>query len=103
MSNKPTIYIVHEPSGNLLCEDGVFRSCISHCWKKDDTVSYTRFGCAVNRVNTRKPGKAIKREMLGDILIRVIEAGYGSYGKLRHYDHNGVEVDVGHDGKRVVK
>jgi hypothetical protein len=88
--NKPAIHILHKPTGMLLCEDGVFRSGIISCFCKQDTLLYRSVGHALRRLNTRKPGKAIRKDMLDEVVLDVVEADYGTTGKTYHMNRNGV-------------
>jgi hypothetical protein len=88
--NKPAIHILHKPTGMLLCEDGLFRPGISSCFCKTDTLLYRSIGHALRRLNTRKPGKAIRKDMLDDVVLDVVEADFGTTGKTYQMNHNGV-------------
>lgn len=78
MSNK-FIYIQHIPTGGLLCGDGRFRSCYSACGTLDDTLVYRTIGHALRRLNTRKPGKAIRKDMIADIQLMVNDGNITFY------------------------
>jgi len=88
--NKPLIHIVHLPTGMLLCEDGVFRSGITSCFCKQDTLLYRSVGHALRRINTRKPGKAIRKDMLDEVGLDVVQANYGTTGYAYRMNRNGV-------------
>jgi hypothetical protein len=90
--NKPTIRILHRPTNTLLCADGVFRGFVSCCGSKDDTLLYRTVGHALRRLNSRKPGKRIREDMLKDCVLDVIEKDYGTTGKTYQMDASGKVV-----------
>jgi hypothetical protein len=70
----PSIYIEHSSTNDMLCGDGVFRSFYSACGSKDDTLVYRRVSAALKRLNTRRPGKAIRKDLIGDLRLKVVDA-----------------------------
>ena len=95
--SKKTVHILHKPTGTLLCEDGVFRGFISCCGSKDDTLMYRSIGHAMRRLNTRKPGKAIRKDMQDDVVLDVVETSPGGFRAYR-LDRFGKELEDGHGG-----
>lgn len=87
--NNPAIHIVHIPTGMLLCADGVFRPFTSICGAKDDTLLYRTIGHAMRRLRSRKPGKAIRKDMINDCALDIVEANYGTTGKCYRMNHRG--------------
>lgn len=97
MTKRFTIHILHKPTNTLLCEDGVFRGFISCCGSKDDTLMYRSVGHALRRLNTRKPGKAIRKDMLDDCALDVVWTSPGGF-KAYRLDRFGKEINDGHGG-----
>lgn len=90
--NKPTVHIVHQPTGFLLCEDGVFRPGITFIYRGNDTLMYRSIGWALKRLNCIKPGKRIRADMLDECALDIVEANYGTTGKTYRMDHRGKRI-----------
>jgi hypothetical protein len=97
MKKSFTIHILHRPTNTLLCADGVFRGFVSCCGSKDDTLMYRSVGHALRRLNTRKPGKRIREDMLKDCALDVVWTAPGGF-KAYRLDRFGKEVDDGPHG-----
>jgi hypothetical protein len=95
MSNA--IHILHRPTGNLLCEDGYFRSGIASGMGSQDTLLYRTVGHAMRRLTTKKPGKRIHQDVLKDCVLDVVEVSPGGF-KAYRLDQNGRVVDDGPHG-----
>jgi hypothetical protein len=95
MSNQ--IHILHRPTGTNLCQDGNFRSGVTFLYDGKDTLMYKSIGHALRRLNTRKPGKAIRKDMLDDCVLDVVETSPGGF-KAYRLDRFGKEVDDGPHG-----
>ena len=97
MKKSFTIHILHRPTGTNLCADGIFRSFISICGTQDDTLMYRSVGHALRRLNTLKPGKRIREDMLKDCVLDVVWTAPGGF-KAYRLDRHGKEVDDGPHG-----
>jgi hypothetical protein len=97
MKKSFTIHILHKPTNSMLCGDGVFRPFTSICGKKDDTLMYRSVGHALRRLNTRKPGQSIRKDVLEDCVLDVVWTMPGGF-KAYRLDRFGKEVDDGPHG-----
>jgi hypothetical protein len=97
MTKRFMIHILHRPTGMLLCEDGNFRSGVTFIYRGTDTLMYRSVGHALRRLNTRKPGKAIRKDMLDDCVLDVVWTSPGGF-KAYRLDRFGKEVNDGHGG-----
>ena len=97
MKKSFTIHIFHKPTNTYLCEDGLLRGCICSCGTKDDTLVYRTVGHALRRLNTRNPYKAIRKDMLEDMVLDVVWTSPGGF-KAYRLDRFGKEVNDGHGG-----
>ena len=96
MSKRYTIHILHKPTNTLLCEDGVFRGFISSCGSKDDTLMYRTIGHALRRLNSVKPFKRIRADLVNDCVLDVVETGVVGGFKAYRLDRHGKLLDDGH-------
>lgn len=85
------IYILHKPTNNRLCNDGVFRGFYSCCGTKDDTKVYRRSGPTMKRLNSRVPGKSIHNDMVDDCVLEVVWSG--GCDSVHYVDRHGVRSD----------
>jgi len=93
MKKSFTIHILHRPTNTMLCADGVFRGFLSCCGSKDDTLMYRSVNHALRRLNTNKPSKAIRKDMLYDCVLDVVEACPDG-SKAYRLDRFGKEVEA---------
>lgn len=58
---------------------------------------YRSIGPALGRINTRTPGKAIRKDMLDDVALDVVVTSPGGFRAYR-LDRHGNEIADGHGG-----